>query len=275
MNSKNSILLVDPDFDSNTSEDCSLLIRVTDNSFSYTVIDQLHHRIQVLFDQQNCNDVPSELSDRLNHDKHLLLPYLETKVSLHTENNIAVPDDIFDIDQLNSYAAFFTEKQSKKLYIQTCKDYGFSSIFSPLAQIDEMLHSAFSCVKFFDLDAPLLKLTKDPQTTLLLDFTASSFQSIYLKEGQLIFKSQYQIENSEEFNYYLLFINQELQMDTAETLVQLSGIIHEDDANHQCITKYFSQIEFLHFDIDKLNSSILDDMPAHYYTSLLALDLCE
>ena len=110
-------------------------------------------------------------------------------------------------------------------------------------------------------------------STLILDFTVASFTALYLKDNQVVFQQAYEIADSEEFNYYLLLMINQLIINTTETAVQLSGIVHENDDKYNCILKYFKQLSFISIQ-GNLDQQVLDDMPAHYYSSLLALDLC-
>ena len=275
MNSKNSILLVDPEFDPNTAENCNLLIRITADSLSYAIIDKTHQQIKAVYDRQDCRDVAEVLSARLKQDTYLMLTFKEVKISVYTENTIAIPNAIFDEQDLDSYAKFFSATQSNKLYVQPANQYGLTTIFSLDQFVDELLRSSLECLQFFNHEAPVLAMTAEKKKVLILDFTAASFNALYINEGQVIFQNYYQVENVEEFNYYLLFMLKTLQINASETEVNLSGIIHTGDPNHLCISKYFNQIQFTEAPaLTAIDRSILEDMPAHYYSSLLALDLC-
>ena len=111
------------------------------------------------------------------------------------------------------------------------------------------------------------------ETALLLDFSVGSFNALYLQQQQVVFQQCYEIDNLDEFNYYLLLIINQLNINTKETNLHLTGIIHEGDDKYNCLLKYFSKADFIAPSND-LNQQILDDMPAHYYSSLLALDQC-
>jgi len=111
-------------------------------------------------------------------------------------------------------------------------------------------------------------------TALLLDFTAGSFNMLLLKDRKMIFQNSFQIAHPEEFNYYLLLLIQELKLSPSGTTVLLSGIIHQDDGYYNCLSKYFGDLRFNLPPANQFDQTILDDMPAHYYSSLLALDLC-
>lgn len=275
MNSKNSILLVDPEFDPNTGSDCDLLIRVTADSFSYAIIDKSCNQLKVVYDEQECEDPGKRLAAKLKSDSYLCLPYKEIKISVFTENSIAIPDELFDAKDLNVYAKYFAEEQSGNLYVLPVADFGFTSIFN-LSQFVEEALSNLTDSKRYDHSVPLLVLARGKSSkSLILDFTVGSLNATYLNEGQLVFQKYFQIENTDEFNYYLLLIIKQLKINTAETEIYLSGIIHQDDSKYQCVAKYFKSIHFNKPIINEMDSMILDDMPAHYYSSLLALDLCE
>ncbi|NQX37671.1 Protein of unknown function [Pedobacter steynii] len=276
MSHKNSILLVDPEFDPSTAPDCNLLLKITADSFSYAIIDKTSNQLKAVYDQQECHNIPQALSAKLKNDSYLNLAFKEIKVAVYTENSISIPNDLFDANNLDQYAKFFTEEQSDNLYIRPFSSYGFTSIFTLHRFIDETLADSLLSCKLFDQLAPVLAMTRDQQQkSLILDFTASSFNAVVTEGEKLIFRNYYEVANAEEFNYYLLFIINQLQLNTKESNVQLSGIIHENDHYYQCIEKYFKNISFISPLSDQVDHKILDDMPAHYYSSLLALDLCE
>lgn len=276
MDNKNSILLVDPEFDLNTAADCVLLLKITPDSFSYAIIDKSNRQLKAVYDEQECDNVPATLAQRLKTDIYLTLPFKDIKAAVYTLNTISIPNDLFDPEQLNQYAKFFTEEQSDNLYTRPFSTFGFTSIFTLRRFTEQTLAASLSNCKLYAQNAPVLALAaRADKTVLLLDFTAASFNVLYTEGGRLIFQNCYQVDNAEEFNYYLLLIINQLKINTPVTEVQLSGIIHTGDDRYQCIEKYFGAIIFNLPPAREIDHKILDDMPAHYYSSLLALDLCE
>lgn len=276
MDNKNSILLVDPEFDLNTTADCDLLLKITPSSFSYAIIDKSCRQLKAVYDEQECNNVPATLTARLKNDVYLTLPFNEIKAAVYTENTVNIPDELYDPTQLNQYSKFFTTDHSTNLYTRSFKSFGFTSIFSLQQFTENTLFAALKNCRLYTQNAPVLALaTQKDKTILLLDFTATSFNALYAKGKKLIFQNFYQIDNAEEFNYYLLLIISQMNINTSATEVHLSGIIHAGDECYQCIQKYFGAIHFNLPPIKEIDNKILDDMPAHYYSSLLALDLCE
>ena len=276
MDNKNSILLVDPEFDLNTAADCDLLLKITPDSFSYAIIDKRSRQLKAVYDEQECDNVPATLAHRLKNDVYLTLTFKDIKAAVYTENSISIPNELFDPEKLNQYAKFFTEEQSDNLYTRPFSTFGFTSIFTLCKFTEQTLAASLSNCRLYAQNAPVLALASRPdKTILLLDFTAASFNALYTEGEKLIFQNYYQVDNAEEFNYYLLLILNQLNIDTAATEVQLSGIIHTGDDRYQCIGKYFGTIVFSLPPAKEIDHKILDDMPAHYYSSLLALDLCE
>lgn len=276
MDNKNSILLVDPEFDPNTAEDCDLLLKITPDSLSYAIIDKNSKQLKAVYDEQECTNVPQALSGRLKNDSYLGLPFKEIKAAVHTENSINIPNELFTAENLDQYAKFFTEEQSANLYTRPFNTFGFTSIFTLQQFTEELLTAALNNYKLYTQNAPVLAMAvQNNQQALLLDFTASSFNAAYTQNSKLIFQHYYQTDNAEEFNYYLLLIISQLNINTSNTPVYLSGIVNEGNACYQCVQKYFDDIRFNLPPAADIDQRILDDMPAHYYSSLLALDLCE
>ena len=276
MNSKNSIILVDPDFDVDSAGDCDLLIKVTADNFSYAIIDGSENRLVVLYDHQECTDVVGTLTAQIENEQYLSIPFRSVKASVYTRNAIAIPNDFFDADQLNTYAKFFSIRQADRLHLQRLEGRDFTSIFNLTNPLESVFENRFASGKIFDHTAPLLSLSKKATgKQLTLDFTVGSFNAM-LTEGQdLIFQNCYETEDLEEFNYYLLLMIHQLRLDRAATTVFLSGIIHDGDKKFEAIKQYFSKVEFNVHQANKLDVAILEDMPDQYYSSLLALQSCE
>jgi hypothetical protein len=274
-NSKNSILLVDPEFDPNTAPDCNLLLKITGDSFSYAVIDRNSRQLKAVFDQQECEDTIAELISALKKDNYLHLPFGETRISVYTPNTIAVPHELFRRQDIKSYANFFAEETSDMLYTRPFIDFGFNQVFSLGHITEEVLDTYLASAARYEHNAPVLTLGATAEgKSLLLDFTAGSFNALLLDDHKMIFQNSYQIDNPEEFNYYLLLLIQELKLETSSITVLLSGIVHQQDGYYNCLGKYFSTVRFNPPPASDIDRTILEDMPVHYYSSLLALDLC-
>jgi len=273
MNNKNSLLLVDPEFDPQAASDCALLLKITTDSFSYAIINKNKNQLLVVFDHQECTDVWADLNSRFQTDPNLSLDFKEAKMSVHTPNSIAIPGELYEDQYLSSYKNAFKEEVDE-VYTHAVPNYGLQLVYALAPAVEQRLHPQLLAAGKYEHTAPLLSLARDlPGHTLILDFTVSSCNAVLKNGDQLIFSNYFETEDAEEFHYFLALMIQQLHIQPPTTIVFLSGIVNPGDEKYNCIQKYFDHIEFLGPNI-QADCKILEDMPAHYYSSLLAIDLC-
>ena len=271
MDNKNSILLINPTFEPSTSTNCSLLVKIGSKSFSYAIIDRETNKVNAVFDEQECEDAAKKLADRLKTDPYLTLDYQDVKIAINTPNSITIPTELYSEENIGANAQYFPEHHSNNIYVDAQQHFNFRTIFSLPKTTDDALN--FTAAKRFHENAGLLNQAEQLNSaSLILDFTVGNVNLIYLNDNRVIFQQSYEIADVEEFNYYLLLMINQLKVERS-TMVYICGIIHENDHQYNCLLKYFNAIEFLTISND-LDQDILDDMPAHYYSSLLALSKC-
>lgn len=266
--SNNSLLLVDPNFKADASANCHLLLKITNDSFSYAVVSRDTEEINIIFDKQGCEDVQQDLKSAFETDKYLSLNYGAVKAAVHTSNFIFIPDEWFDDENLAVYAQYLGS--DAKVYTKHNKALGFNTVF---CLNDEVKTHLPEKADLFPHSEPLVALFNHlADEALLIDFTAVSFNVLYTRDKKIVFQNHYESETAEEFNYFLLLMIEQLGLNDSIP-VYIQGIINEDDEHYNCLLKYFNQLYFF-FPAGKQNSELLADMPKHYFSGLLALDLC-
>mgnify|MGYP003575107976 CR=1 FL=1 len=270
----NSILLIDPNFEPANSANLSLLVKIGADTFSYAIIDELQKLVHAVYDEQECGSGYHKLNERLKTDAYLTLNYKSVKVATHTPNVIFVPQELYNESEISIYTKYFEEADSKNVYVQPTLQQAFSTIFSLPPLVEKLIDENWQANTKLQQNAGLIELASQiEQDSLIIDFTVGSFQLIYIQEQKIAFMQSYEFEDIEELTYYLLLTINQLSIDTNKTRVKVCGIIHEGDDKWNCISQYFAQTNLLVLATD-LDTNILDDMPAHYYTSLLALQQC-
>ncbi len=270
----NSILLLDPAFDPQLSGQLSLLVKISTDTFSYAIIDDEKKLVYAVYDEQECDDGYQKFSERIKLDVYLKLPYQHVKVAAHTQNLICVPNQILANSDIAIQSAYFTDVDSDNIYAQPAMNSDFTTIFSFPKLAEQTINHCWPNNKKLPLNAGLVNLSHYfSEDTLIVDFSVKSFDIVYIKDKQVVFQQSYGFDNVEEFTYFLLLIVRQLQIDAPTTVVKTCGIIHQEDEKWNCLTQYFNKVEFLSLKMD-LNTDILEDMPKHYYTTLLALCTC-
>lgn len=273
MNNNNSILLKDHAFDPSTASSCNLLIKIGIDSFSYAITNHSTQRVVSLYDEQEC-DINSLNFDALFEKNELLnLPYQQVQIAIYSEDAISIPNELFDENSIALHSKLI--KNNTFIHQFQQKYFDFTTIFGLAKPLQIAINNQLNNVKIYPHYAGLLALAENiKNASLFLDFSANSFTALFVKDGKVIFQKCYETVNKEELNYFILLLISQLSIDTNEVTIQLSGIIHADDHKYQTLQKYFSKIEFVKLTTE-LNVELLEDMPAHYYTNLLALTQCE
>jgi hypothetical protein len=278
MNNNNSILLVDPNFDPNAALHCNLLLKITADSFSYVIVNTENKRVEVLYDRQNLQNQKRELLPLLHADPYLRMTFNSVKVCSYTINSISIPNDFYNEEEIERYAPYFSEPEHYSSTINTLSipSKEFKTLFLFPQVVEDALQTYWPDARKFEHTAPLLFDQKNQSGfQLTLDFTAGSFFAMLINNGELIFQNFFLTENAEEFTYYLMLIFKQLQLEPAQIDVLISGIVNQGDQQLQVLQEYFRSVNWNIPATEQLEDSILEDMPAHYYTSLLALQLCE
>jgi hypothetical protein len=278
MSNNNSILLLDPNFDPNAAIPCNLLLKITADSISYAIVNTENNSVEVLYDRQNFQDHQHTLLPLLQEDPHLKMSFSNVYVCSYTINSISIPNDFFKETELHTYRPYFTEPENYSQNLNTCTlgTRDFKTIFLFPNVVEEAINTHWPEAKKLEQTAPLLSTPQIEAGLLLaIDFTASSFFAMLIKDGGLIFQNFFLTENADEFSYYLMLIMKQLELDPAQVDVQISGIINEGDVQYKFLKNQFQSVHLHAPDAPTLENSIMEDMPAHYYTSLLALQLCE
>ncbi len=278
MNNKNSILLEDPAFDPVAALNCNLLLKITTDSFSYAIVNTLKNKVEVVYDCQDYQPTANNLSSTILSDPYLSLLFNRVKIGSYTSNTIAIPEPIFDAEGTANYLQYFTdlEHYSDRVYTASYSGQDFRNLFLLPKAVESTIKTHWREACSVEQTASLLALKDQSNSTqFYLDFTAGSFQAILLQAGKMIFQNVFQVENADEFHYYLLLLIKQLNISSASAEVLVSGIMNEGDEQHQLLLKYFPQVKLCMPSESTLQNSILEDMPSHYYTSLIALNLCE
>ncbi len=270
----NSILLIDPNFEPAESKNLSLLVKIGSDTFSYAITNTSEKTLLAVYDEQECEDGYDKLQERLKTDAYLKLPYKEVSIAAHTQNIIFVPQELFNQNDTVLYTKFFTETDVENVYIQPSLQQSVQTIFALPPTAEKIIGEHWPNSTKLQHNAGLIELAAQVETaSVIIDFSVSSFQIIYINRNKLTFSQSYQFDNLDELTYYIILIINELNINTKQTKLKLCGIIHEDDEKWNLLAQYFEKIN-LWVATPSLNTDILDDMPAHYYTSLLALQQC-
>ncbi|MGY3052178.1 hypothetical protein ACVWYG_000365 [Pedobacter sp. UYEF25] len=266
---KNSLLLADTDFASQPSNGCHLLLKISEDGFSYAILDQEQNVPKVLFSIEQSDLLLSKISKIFNSDRFLSLNFASVKAAVQTSNFLFIPEDLYEEKYIDNYKHFLNYPDE----IKKChhKNLSLVTLLGLQPELKSLLPEK---TVFFPILSPLwicLNASLDP--CFLVDFGARSVSFLYQKSGTLLFQNSFAVSNIEEFNYFLLLLMQELNLvETIPVLIQ--GLADEHDDYTNCLKKYFLEVR-LNIPNNLAYNQLTDQMPTHYFNTLLAIHLCE
>ncbi|MXV50616.1 DUF3822 family protein [Pedobacter sp. HMF7647] len=262
----------EPGFQSQQSSKCDLLISVTDSVFSYLVVDMLHDQAKIYgsIGFKNLTDLESAIDETAI----LRFYYRKVKISIQTNLFAFIPQEVFDEGDAGRYAGFVGGGVTLTNAIKTAS---IKTVASFDTQLKEFLTKRFPSALILTQAEPFveaaLKFYSSESRQLFIGIAGEKFELLLTEGKKVIFYNLLPKHDADEFNYYILTIIKQLQINPKEVSVILSG---EYDAEViERLEKYFNEI---HHVIAALVVNIPDDFKTIEQTrifTLSALLLCE
>lgn len=262
-------MLADDKFESEPKNGCDLLVQITEDSFSYAIIDQKTEKPKRLFSIQGKAEPYQEINQLFETDPFLSLDFASVKVGVQTSSFVFIPEHLYDTNQKKKFNKFLVETNNVREYHH--EDLKLISLFSINNALVALLPAR---TKFLSALAPLAAcVTQKNSDCFLVDFGSESVSFLYFKDGKFQFYNNFSVSDVEEFNYFILLVKQQLNIEV-NTLILVQGLVDDGDDYFKRLTKYFLNVKLNR--VEKIvYNEIIDELPTHYFNSLLSLQLCE
>lgn len=97
----------------------------------------------------------------------------------------------------------------------------------------------------------------------------------YLESDRLIFFNSFEIRNSDDVLYFLLYVIEQLSIDREKCPIFLSGKVEKDSELYKLLYTYIADLKFASYDRTINTSAVLQEFPSHYYYTIFNQHLCE
>lgn len=258
-----SILIVDQDFNNNQSSDYNLVLKLSEDGISYLLSHKKDAHIAVLFDQGFSHNLQNSLEELLAADPLLSKNYNSVKCVVGTQDFNFIPQDFAQIQIHPALCSMHDWVSSHSLQ-------KFTTTFSFPQEIQQLLPKDSQVLPHSELLQALA--AKHQQDGLYLNFNSRSADVLWQTQGQIQFQNTFNLNKPSDLEYYLLLLKQELKL-ADNTPLQLSGFIDQGDAYSDILHKLFKEVYWLKPHESLRKAMVLEQMPAHYYVGLLALNL--
>ncbi len=230
-----------------------LSIQVSLNGLSFCVADIVSRRIlysdkKVFSEELNPVTVLKELKE-LVQKQDLANKAFDEVVVIHRNTLFAlVPKPLFQANELSNYLKFNTKVlPTDTLEYDEIKNQDMVNVYVPYTNINNYIYDLFGEFSFFHNGSILVQSLlnsyfKNKEDVCYVNVGKGQMDIMVSSGKNLKLYNSFLYETKEDFAYYLLFVLEQLELDTETVPVKLFGSISEDDELFQLCYTYVQNI---------------------------------
>lgn len=187
-------------------------------------------------------------------------------VVLHDSNlNTFVPTALFDENAMGSYLQYNTKVFANDFFaFDELAQFEMNNVYVPFVQINNFLLDHFGTFTYHNINTFLVEqvLTKSLEQNAIEVYAyiqKDHFEIIVAEKGQLLLFNSYLYNTAQDFIYYVLFVYEQLKLNTEEIKLNLISRIDADDTLYKEAYTYIRHLEIL-----PESASIDPDLLLHY-----------
>lgn len=258
------------------------------DGFSFCVLDpvsneyiQFEHR-PIKFNEQIFDVLEAELASR----ELLVYPYQKVFVVYNTQNYTLIPQALYSSDKNADYLNFcFSEgidKEKEVYFSNKIKMADSICSFKVPQSLTQIIDKYYKNVKYFCQATPFIETAlfstsidmSHNHVHIHVQPSSSYFDIIVTSSNNLKLHNAFKYRDHKEFLYFVLFVFDQMKLDTRHTKVFLTGNIEKSNEIYIILKKYIKQVEIetstKHFKF----SGIFKNLPLQNYLNLFNTPLC-
>ena len=269
--------LTEENFESQQSGKSDLLIHIGEENISYAIVDKGREQLKALADYKaNLSDLDTILAS----DRYLKYFYRKIKISTNTFKFTFIPRDLYRDSDINDYSQFISPKSPADVLVNDIRPFRIRNVTSVDTEIQNVISARFNKPVLYSQANPFIEGAFNISTvanlySLCINFQQERLEIAVIKEGALLFYNFFESKTPDEFNYFLLLVVRQFNLNTENTKVRIAGEAEKNDDNYSRVEKYFSSIESADPVAFVQCSDTFNQVNLSRYFSLLSLNLCE
>ncbi|MBE0662740.1 MAG: DUF3822 family protein [Bacteroidales bacterium] len=283
---------VDPGLNYLFTNNFDLSIRILPDGFVFTVFDTLKTKF-ICLEEYRYPDTAILRSVYGSKEFCIWLEYVFVQSYLLQEhyNKVSIltggfkftlmPGPLFDPTNARKYLGFNHAIQDEDaVYYDMIKAPEACLVFSVPSGLNEwirnhypgsrQLHSCGSLIRSFYLQCK----GSSPATRILANVQGDTIDIIIFKGSDFQFCNSFHYTSQTDLLYYLLFVMEQLKINTEESPLYLSGIVENESELYRLLATYFRFVGFIPDAEDRKFSPSFDHAPLPRYFDLLNVSLC-
>lgn len=279
MQDSNYLKLVDPAYRLRQSKQYHLNVRLTGNSFSYSVFDPGQTKFIALFDARSAGQ-PINFEPYVEDDDLLKQSFGITRLMYASRQFLLVPEKLYEEAHADTYLASSFEKPGEVMVSNPIPGLGARLLSTMRGEDHAHIEKNFRKPYLYHEGGPFITgLLKQYQGSgggqLCLNAEGRYMEIAFLVDGSLQLYNRFDFENADQFIYFPLFVCKQLGLDPAETPLVVFGVIDESSELYKRLYTYFRHVDLGELPSQFRYSKRLYDVPQHYFYSLISMQSCE
>lgn len=258
-----------------------LSIQISLNGLSFCVLDSIENTIvkqeSISFSEEL---IPFQVLKNLQQllEKHEIIKMSFSDVTVIHRNTLfsIVPKALFKEEELVNYLKFNTKiLANDHISFDEIANYEIINVYVPFMNINNYIYDLFGEFEYKHNGTVLIESLlnsfnggKDP--ICYVHILEQQIDITVLKNKKLLLYNSFSFQTKEDFIYYILFVIEQLKLDTETLKLRLFGAVEEGDDLYSLSYKYVRNVDVyipsnLSYHIENKNDEIID------FTTLSAL----
>jgi len=230
-----------------------LSIQVGLNGLSFCVFDTIENKVLVSGKKNfKIESTPYLILKELKKllEEHKLTERKFHEVSVVHRNNLfsLVPKAFFDENELPNYLKFNARLLANDhIVFDEIKNFDIINVYVPFVNVNNYVFSLFGEFEFIHsgtiLLQTLLGLSNPPSTKVCYTYVSpNDIEIVVIEHRKLLLYNHFPYKAKEDFLYYLLFVYEQLGLDTDEVELKLFGAVEENDELYELAYEYIKNV---------------------------------
>lgn len=272
--------LVDESFEQKAIDQLCLTVQISYSSFSFSVIDWSNSKQLLLKDyhldeQTKGTTLLNFLEVIFEQNPFLSQPYKKISVSICNSLYTFVPSPLFDVASAKSYLKLNCKlSENEEVLFAQMKNMSAYCIFALDKKIKSFFDYQFTGVKYLHQtmvlsDAVLNNFKNKEQQTVIINIRKNDFDTLIIKDKKTELINTFTYTNADDLLFHLLFVLEQLSVNPDKQEVLVCGEILKNSAVYERLIKYIRHVNFINRNNNVEYSYKFNEVPEHFYYSLL------
>lgn len=208
------------------------------------------------------------------------LPYRKVICGIGLEPPVMVPAPLFDASTAAAHFEFcFGRKPLGELMSDRVQQAGCINVFEVRHFITRGLNTRFPDITYCHTATAvagyLLTESRSLEEAVMTVDAGKGKADVIVNRGKdLLYTNRFSYESAEELIYYLVFVCEQLDMNTDTTRLTFYGEISDESAEYRLSEKYIRHVKLAHRPANSQYAGVFKQLPEHQYFNLFCLKVC-